>query len=242
MPQILVDTLFVILVGIGRILILKTVSVAWHGETSRGRAFTLAAGLIFGWLTLTSALAASGVLMPSPNHPPPNGAVLAVVLIGVCIAVFGSLGRRIAARVSPPALIAYQVFRVGVELILWALAINDVGPTLLTFEGRNFDIIVGLSAPLVALLVWKRPNKALIIGWNVAGMLILGSVLVHAVLASPGPFQKIFITPDSSIVATWPYVWLPGLLVPLAMAGHLLSIRQALQKAPEPEITAALAS
>ena len=239
MPQILVDALFTSLVLIGVVLILRAVSSAWLGKASRGRALATAAGLIFGWLALTSVLAASGVLMPSPDRPPPNGAVLAVVLIGVCVVVFGPVGRRIVAQVSPPALIAYQVFRVGVELVLWALAANNVGPTLLTFEGRNFDILVGLSAPLIAWLVWKKPNRTLVIAWNITGMLILGSVLVHAVLASPGPFQKFFVTPDSSIVATWPYVWLPGLLVPLAMAGHLLSIRQALQTIPESKLASA---
>lgn len=102
-----------------------------------------------------------------------------------------------------------------------------MGPKLLTFEGRNFDILVALSALPVAYVAARNPRKGLVIAWNLAGMIILGVVLVHAVLAGPSPIQQFFEKPDSSIVATWPYVWLPALLVPLAYAGHLLSIRQA---------------
>lgn len=241
MPQILVDILFVLLVLACSVLILRAVSKAWQGEKTRGRAFAITCALLVGWLGLTAGLALSGVLTPSSDHPPPNGALLVVVLITVLIVAFGPVGRRLISRIGAPKLIAFQVFRLPVELILWALAINNMGPKLLTFEGRNFDILVALTALPVAYLVARKPNKALVIVWNVAGMIILGVVLVHAVLAGPSPIQQFFEKPDSSIVATWPYVWLPALLVPLAYAGHLLSIRQALQSpspsSPEVQIT-----
>ena len=228
MLQVLVDILFILLVLLCSVLILRTVSAAWRGDTGRGRAFALAAVSLFLWLSLTAGLALSGLLEPSVDHPPPNGALLVIVLATVCVIAFGPIGRRIIQRIAAHKLIAFQVFRIPVELILWALAINGVGPEIMTFEGRNFDILVGLSALPMAILIRKNPNKSLIIGWNIAGMAILGVVLIHAVLAGPSPFQKFFVAPDTSFVATWPYVWLPGLLVPLAYAGHLLSIRHAL--------------
>jgi hypothetical protein len=48
-------------------------------------------------------------------------------------------------------------------------------------------------------------------------------------MISPGPLQQIFTKPDATIVAHWPYVWLPAFLVPLAYAGHFLSIRKSVQ-------------
>jgi hypothetical protein len=116
---------------------------------------------------------------------------------------------------------------VPVELALWGLAALHLGPELLTFEGRNFDIITGATAPLVAWLVVRRPSKALIIGWNLLGLALLLNVLAHAVLAMPGPMQLIHVEPGPEIVATFPYIWLPAVLVPIALGLHILSLRQA---------------
>lgn len=231
-PQILVNVAFVLLVLACVLLILRAVTKAWHGEPTRGRAFAIATALLLGWLGLTAVLAFAGVLAPSTIHPPPNAALLVVVLVTVCVVTLGPIGRRLVARIDAPKLITFQMFRIPVELILWAWAVNGVGPRILTFEGRNFDILVGLTALPVAYFVARKPNKGLIVGWNIAGMIILGVVLVHAVLAGPSPIQQFFDKPDSSFVARWPYVWLPAVLVPLAYAGHLLSIRGALQTQP----------
>ncbi|MCA8913780.1 MAG: hypothetical protein KDB90_00110 [Planctomycetes bacterium] len=229
MPQIVVDLFFVTLVLACVTLVLRAVNDAWRGHTSRGRAFAIAALTIFAWLGITTGIALSGMLTPSPDRIPPNLPVLAFTMIAMLVLTLGPVGRRMVDSLSAPKLIGFQVFRVPVELVLFMLAVNGVGPELLSFEGRNFDIITGLTAPLVAWLVWKRPNKALVIGWNVLGLALLANVLAHAVLSMPGPMQKIFVQPGPEIVAGFPYIWLPAYLVPLAAAGHVLSLRQALK-------------
>ena len=211
-------------------LVLRAVTRAWAGQSTRGRAFATTLGGLLGWLTLTSILAGSGLLLPSPDHPPPNAALIATGLIAAAVIAFGPPGRRFTAALSPSVLVGFQTFRFFVELILWGWAEQGIGPEILTFYGHNFDICVGLTAPLIAFLVRGGNKPALVIAWNVASMIVLGVVLVTAIMISPGPLQQIFTKPDATIVARWPYVWLPAFLVPLAYTGHFLSIRQALTR------------
>jgi len=43
-----------------------------------------------------------------------------------------------------------NVVRIPVEIVLFWLFLNQAVPELMTFEGRNFDIIAGITAPIVA--------------------------------------------------------------------------------------------
>ncbi|MFM7344165.1 MAG: hypothetical protein ACKO1J_02200, partial [Tagaea sp.] len=61
----------------------------------------------------------------------------------------------------------------------------------------NLDIAIGLSAPLLATaMAWQArrssPSRALrrfVVGWNVAGLVLLANIVVIAVLSVPFPFQ-----------------------------------------------------
>ncbi|MCB9933675.1 MAG: hypothetical protein H6841_09660 [Planctomycetes bacterium] len=229
MPQIFVDVFFILLVLACGLLVLRAVGAAFREQAPRAAA--VAALAVAAWLGLTAAIAASGVLAPAPDRVPPNLTVLAVSLVLTLLLTLGPVGRRVVGVLSAPKLVGFQVFRVPVELVLFMLAVNGAGPELLSFEGRNFDIITGLSAPFAAWLVLRKPNKLLVIGWNLLGLGLLLNVLVHAVLSMPGPMQKFFVQPGPEVVATFPYIWLPAFLVPLAFAGHVLSLRQALRPA-----------
>jgi hypothetical protein len=60
--------------------------------------------------------------------------------------------------------------RIGVELVLWGWLSDGVIPRQLTFEGRNLDILVGLTAPVTAGLIardriWPRA----VLAWNLQG-------------------------------------------------------------------------
>ncbi len=229
MPQIVVDVFFMCLVFACAALVLSAVRAAFRGQAAR--ATGVAAAAIALWLGLTAAIAASGVLAPAPDRMPPNLPVLAFTMTLALVLTLGPLGRRVVAALSAPKLVGFQAFRVPVELVLFMLAVNGAGPELLSFEGRNFDIVTGLTAPFAAWLVLRRPNRLVVIGWNLLGLGLLLNVLIHAVLSMPGPMQKIFVQPGPEVVATFPYIWLPAFLVPLAFAGHILSLRQALMPA-----------
>lgn len=115
-----------------------------------------------------------------------------------------------------------------VELFIWWAYLDGEIPVQMTFEGRNFDILVGVTAPLVASL-WLKANHerpVLVIVWNILGLLILLNIVVIALLSAPTPMRYFTNDPANTIVADFPWVLLPGVLVVLAVALHLLSLKQ----------------
>ena len=58
--------------------------------------------------------------------------------------------------------------RLPIEIILLELYLNKMIPQLMTFEGRNFDVVLGITAPIVGYLyLKKRISKIKLIAWNV---------------------------------------------------------------------------
>lgn len=174
-------------------------------------------GIALGvWLGLLALIAWSGFLTNYEALPPRLPLVALPALIGVVL-----LARR-TETLPLGWLIGFQSFRVVMELVLWQLFREGRVPVQMTFEGQNFDILVGLSAPLVAWGVtkWGWSHKALAL-WNFASLLLLVNIVVIAVLSVPGPLRQFHNEPANTIVASWPFIWLPGFVVPCALFGHL---------------------
>jgi hypothetical protein len=75
-------------------------------------------GIAAIWMTVTWALAQSGILRNWEQNPPPFGLlVVAVVLLSAAIA-FSQLGRRLALSVPLWTLVAVQSFRLPLELAM----------------------------------------------------------------------------------------------------------------------------
>jgi hypothetical protein len=62
--------------------------------------------------------------------------------------------------------------------------------------------------------------------WNIMGSMLLATVVTIAVLSFPTPFQMIASDPPNVWVTHVPFIWLPTVLVPAALLGHLLTLRQ----------------
>jgi hypothetical protein len=182
---------------------------------------------LLAWLVLLGVLAGAGVFVRGDRIAPYFAGVVTLSTLGGVAFVCSRAGGALLAATSAAALVAAQSFRIVVELILWALALQHRVPLLITFEGRNVDILVGVTALPIAWLcvVRRRWPPAVAALWNVAGIAILANVVVHALLSAPTPFQAIWTDPPTTIIATLPYIWLPGFLVPLAFSLHVASLR-----------------
>ena len=217
------SALFVLLV-----LAMSALLVAGVGALrGRGPATATAAALA-AWLAFTGLLARAGVFADFSRLPPRLLIAIVVPLLTlVALCRSAAVGRLVDA--APPGWLVYpQAFRIVMELILWQLYVAGAAPALMTFEGRNVDIVVGLTAPLIAWLCFGRRvwTARAALWWNVAGILILLNVVVHAQLAAPTPFRRIVTDPPPTFIAHLPWIWLPAFLVPLAWGLHALSIRQ----------------
>jgi len=224
-----VSLLFVaIVVGMLVLVLWGAARAAWRVGPGAVRGVRLAGMALVGWLALTGMLAERGFFDDFQSIPPRLVLALGPPLLTLLALTFS---RRIAPLLAalPPAWpVAAQTFRIPVEIVLWRLAVAGVIPELLSFTGRNVDILVGLTAPVVAYACFVRrawPARVAV-WWNWAGIVILLNVVVHAQLSAPTPWRIFETDPPTTFIADWPYIWLPDFLVPVAWLLHAVSLRQ----------------
>jgi len=123
----------------------------------------------------------------------------------------------------------YQSFRILVEFLILYTFLKGIMPKEATFEGFNFDIIMGISAIPIGLLIYKtgRKYKTLLRIWNIVGILM---VLFVAVIIATNVYQpQIWGLAESSVKKEFmqlPYLLLAGFLAPSAIFIHLISLIQ----------------
>jgi hypothetical protein len=106
-----------------------------------------------------------------------------------------------------------------------ALVSRGIMPEQMSYSGRNFDVLTGASAIVVAALVAAGvAGRKTVMVWNVAGMVLLVNIVVVAILSTP---RFAMFGPDRLNVFVFytPFVWLPAVLVLAALAGHLIIFR-----------------
>ncbi len=182
------------------------------------------------WLAATFALARWGFFQRF-DVLPPRVMVAATVAIATGVTVM----RRAAVRrpiddTTLAVIAALQVFRVPVEVALHALYVRGAIPVQMTWSGRNVDVFVGLSAPLVAYAFHRaRIGRRALALWHVASFAALVNIVATAALSFPGPMRHFREGVSAALVATAPFVWLPTLLVPFAAVSHVVSLRALLR-------------
>jgi len=184
-------------------------------------------------LVVPAVLAGTGRLDRYDPLPAPALLLVLVVTIVTVLATSSRLGERLAS-LPLTALVGFQVFRVPVELLLHRLAVEGVIPVEMSYAGRNFDIVSGLTGGALGLwlLCGRKVSRGTLLAWNVLGLALLANIVTVAVLATPTPFRVFSDGPPNLLPSTVPYVWLPTFLVQLALAGHLLVFRRLRASAP----------
>jgi hypothetical protein len=180
------------------------------------------------WVALLGFLSLEGVFANFKTLPPRLLPVLLVPLVAGLLYLRSSAARELLARTPRQWPIYLQSFRIVMEIILWFLYLQHRAPAIMTFEGRNADILVGLTAiPLGYLCFVRRTwSPRVAFWWNVVAILILLNVVVHAQLSTPSPFRVFVTDPPVTFIVYWPYILLPGFLVPLAWLAHAASLIQ----------------
>jgi hypothetical protein len=185
-----------------------------------------ATAAVVAWLAFTAALAAGGALLRVGMVPLYFPLVLLTPVLAGIFFLRSSRGRAVLSTLPPAWPVAMQSFRIVMEIILWALAVQGRIPYLITFEGRNVDILIGLTAGPVAWYCFVRrawPARVALV-WNVAGLAILANVVFHAYFSAPTRLRLFVTEPATTFIAFLPYVWLPTFLVPLAVWLHTASL------------------
>jgi hypothetical protein len=187
---------------------------------------------VLGFLILAQSGAAfSGFYLDSQSMPPRFALAILPSLIIIVGLFFFKKGKEFLDALDLRFLLMIHFLRIPVEWCLYDLYQQAMIPEIMTFEGRNFDILIGISAILIYLITYtfKRYNRALLIVWNVAGMIFLLNIVVHAILSVQSPIQQFGFDQPNRAVLEYPFMLLPAVVVPLVMLSHLASLRKLIQ-------------
>ncbi len=184
------------------------------------------------WLTLQAGVAMTGFYTVTKTLPPRFLLVFGPVVILIIILFCTVKGRQYIDSLNIKTLTILQAVRLPVEIVLHWLFLYELLPEIITYEGRNFDIFTGITAPLIYYFgfVKMKLSKGLIIGWNLLCAALLLNVVIHGVLSVPFPFQQFGFEQPNIAMMHFPFIWLPGFIVPLVFFAHLVTIRQLMRK------------
>lgn len=178
------------------------------------------------WLLYVGLLSYSGVVSNTALRPP--GIVYVAfppVLFVLLVFARSGAGARIASAFPLWVIIGMQTFRIGIELLLHRLWVDGLAPRVVTYQGGNMDIWIGLSAPLIAWISTRgRRGERLALGWNVVGLLTLANAITLSALTAPG-LNVIHSEVPNLAIGAFPFTYIAGFFAPLAMGLHALSIR-----------------
>jgi hypothetical protein len=203
-------------------LLIRAIHKSGYGNTKQ-----IDIGLAI-WIFLQAILAESGFYTNISAFPPhfPMAIILPLLLI---ILLFSTKsGKQFIDSLSLENLTYLHIVRIPVEICLFWLFLEKQVPQLMTFEGRNFDILSGISAPIIAFLVFKKQilSKKVLLLWNFLGLILLINIVTNAALSAP-IFTELFAFEQPNVaVLKFPIIWLPSFIVPVVLFAHLASIRQ----------------
>ncbi|MDB5090471.1 MAG: hypothetical protein JWR09_4465 [Mucilaginibacter sp.] len=183
------------------------------------------------WLALQAVISLSGFYTVTNVFPPRLALLLMPPIIFIITLFIIKKGRLLIDGFDVKTLTLLHIVRIPVELTLYLLFLHKLVPGIITFEGRNFDILCGLTAPIVYYYGYIKNalSKKLIIAWNIACLLLLTNVVITAVLSAPFPFQKFGFDQPNIALFYFPFIWLPCFIVPAVLFAHLVSIRRLLK-------------
>lgn len=186
------------------------------------------------WSIVHSVLAYSGFYHDIESFPPRFGALI----IPATVLTIWGLSKKNLTWLEENRDIRLSTFlhtvRIPVEITLLYLFLNGMVPELMTFEGRNFDILAGLTAIIVGLLFLKgKISERLLLGWNMICLCLVLFILVNGLLSAEFAFQQFGFDQPNRAVFYFPFVLLPGLIVPIVVFTHLSDILLLLRRLKE---------
>jgi hypothetical protein len=163
------------------------------------------------------------------NTVPPRFLLLIAPAIVLIIILFATnKGRRFIDNLNLKKLTLLHTIRIPVEIVLYFLFIAKAVPQIMTFEGRNFDILAGLTAPIIfyfGFMKNKISNRILLL-WNLISLGLLINIVVIAILSTKTPFQQFAFDQPNIAITHFPFNWLPSIIVPIVLLSHLAAIKQ----------------
>ena len=181
------------------------------------------------WIILQSTLTLLGIYQQTELMPP--RIMLYGIFPAILIIAFSLLLKQNQEFINSfnlKTLTYLHIIRLPVEICLALLYHYETMSIYVTYDGTNFDIISGISAPIIALICFKkdRVQKKTLLIWNIICMLLLINVVVTAILSTPSPLQQLAFDQPNTAILYFPFSLLPTMIVPIVLFAHLVAIKK----------------
>ncbi|MFZ1321650.1 MAG: hypothetical protein WAT71_08860 [Ignavibacteria bacterium] len=185
------------------------------------------------FLLIQGVLGMTGFFTDTKAIPPRMIFLAPPALLFLLAIFFLNSGKKFTDTLDPKILTYLHSVRIPVEIVLYLLFVNKLVPEVMTFEGNNFDILAGISAPFAAYFGYRKNPESKIarislLIWNFICLGLLFNIVLTAVFSVPSPFQLLAIKQPNIGILYFPFMWLPGFIVPLVLFSHLVCIRKLL--------------
>jgi hypothetical protein len=225
-----VSIVFILTVLITVFFLLNAIAASYKKQRIKAPIWIIPAIVV--WLAVQAILAYKNFYVYTSSIPPRFALAVLPMLLCIVILFVTDGGKKFIDNLPLSILTYIHVVRILVEVVLYWLFLSKAVPEIMTFAGRNFDIVAGITAPAMGYLFFKQKvlSYKVVIAWNVLCILLLLNIVVLAVLSAPFPFQHFGFEQPNVAILHFPFVWLPCFVVPVVLFAHLASIRQLLIK------------
>src|SRR4051812_32214883 len=105
--------------------------------------------VLIGWVFIQSLLSISGFYSNPDTMTARFPLLILPALLFLVFTPFTKNGRLFIDNLDFTFVTIFHVIRIPVELVLFWLFIHKTVPEAMSFQGRNFDIFSGITAPFV---------------------------------------------------------------------------------------------
>ena len=206
------------------IVTLVTIGIFYRAANRSRTVFVL----LMAWITLQAIVTWTGFYLKEDTLPPRVALLAGPFILFIIVLFVTTKGRSFLDSLDLKIMTGLHSVRIVVELVLYWLFLYKGVPEIMTFAGINFDILAGLTAPLMLVVGFRNgvPKKGLLLAWNIICLGLLFNIVSLAVLSAPIPIQQLAFDQPNIAILYFPYSWLPCCVVPLVLLSHLAAIRQ----------------
>lgn len=187
--------------------------------------------ILLSWIALQGVLSYLTFFQQDLDMFPPRLAyVLTPNIIMTIYVFFSEKGKQFVDGLHIPSLVLLSFVRIPVEIVLYRLYIKHAIPELMTFSGRNFDILAGLTAPIIYYLCFVRKigTRKLLLAWNFISAGLLMFIIFNAVFSVPSPFRLFGDNQPNIGLLFFPFTWLAAFVAPIVLFSHFVIFRRIL--------------
>jgi hypothetical protein len=220
-------TLIVLAVNLGIVAVLWRIVAAKQPRGIRIGVAAFLAARLGSVLLLAPSPASLAVRNPYFITPLiPFFAIVPAAFVLLAVALSARLRAALGAA-SLPALVGVQLYRALGAIFLLLMVMGQV-PGYFAKPAGWGDIVVGLSAPLVALALLRRSRGSTPLGyaWNVVGLLDLFVAVGMGTGILPQFIQAGVEgrVPSAAVMGVFPMLLVPAFLVPVSIMLHVIAL------------------